>query len=142
MIVSMVGGTAWAVRRSDGRAVSNPSPMPTARPTALLEQINPLVQRIGRVPGGVIPFRKIQGRVHPAGDLPQAARREGERTVDRVRSQRAAQTGHGPVGGDARGRGTERVGYALPQLACVPQIQREGERVLVSLADGRIEVEP
>src|SRR5437899_9432413 len=75
MIVSIVGGTDWAVRRSGGRAVSNPRTMPTAcptvRPSALLDQVNALVQRIGQVAGGVVPFREIQGRVHGPGDLPQ-----------------------------------------------------------------------
>src|SRR5213593_3967666 len=82
-IVSIVGGTDWAVRRSGEQVVSNPRMMPTAcppvRPTALLDQVNALVQRVGHVASGVVPLRKIQGRVHAAGDLPQPARRERER---------------------------------------------------------------
>src|SRR2546430_16178146 len=101
MIVSIVGGTDWAVTRSGGRAVSNPSTMPTAcptvRPSALLDQVNALVQRIGHVAGGVVPFRKIQGRVHAPGDLPQPAGRERERAPHRVRPQGAAQAGRRPV---------------------------------------------
>src|SRR3989442_23943 len=79
MIVSIVGGTDWAIRRSGGQAVSNPTAMPTARPpvrpcaVALLDQVNALVQRIGHVACGVVPPRKIQGRVHPPAELPQPA---------------------------------------------------------------------
>src|SRR2546428_11601826 len=72
-IVSIVGGTDWAVRRSGGRAISNPSTTPTAcptvRPSGLLDQVNALGQWIGYVAGGVGPPRQIQGRVHPAGGL-------------------------------------------------------------------------
>src|SRR5437016_14616140 len=145
MMVSIVGGTDWAVRRSSGRAVSNPSTMPTAcppaRPTALLDQVNALVQRIGHVASGVVPFRKVQGRVHTAGDLPQAARCERERAPDRIRLQGAAEASHRRVRGEARGRGTKGVRDVLPQIPHVLQVQRDGDRVLVSLADGGIEVE-
>src|SRR5216110_2990748 len=101
MIVSIVGARDWAVRWSGERAASNPSTMPTA----LLDQVNALVQRIGHVAGGVVPFRKIQGRVHAPGDLPQPARRERERAPHRVGLQGAAQAGHRRVSGEACGRG-------------------------------------
>src|SRR5436309_3589465 len=145
-IVSIVGGTDWAVRRSGGQALSNPSTMPTPRPpvpqtaAVLLDQVNALVQRVGHVASGVVPLRKIQGRVHAAGDLPQAARREREGAADRVRLQGAAQAGHRRVGGEARGRWAQRVRDVWPQVVRAPQVQREGERVLVSFADGGIEV--
>src|SRR5947208_1835409 len=83
MIVSIVGARDWAVRWSGERAASNPSTMPTA----LLDQVNALVQRIGGVSGGVVPFRKIQRRVHPARDLAQAARGEPEGAPHRVDRQ-------------------------------------------------------
>src|SRR5882762_10528870 len=107
MIVSIVGAGDWPARRTGGPAVRTAS---AAAIAGLLEQINALVQRISHVAGGVVPFRKIQGYVHPAGDLPQAARRERECAADGVRSQRTAQAGHGPVGGDARGRGPSAYG--------------------------------
>src|SRR5439155_22565218 len=141
-IVSIVGGTDWAVRRSGGQAVSNPSTMPTTSPpvpqtaAVLFDQVNALVQRVGHVAGGVVPLRKIQGRVHATGALPQAARREREGAADRVRLQRAAQAGHCRVGGEARGRWAQRVRDVRPQVARAPQVQREGERILVSFADG------
>src|SRR2546426_1208965 len=137
MIVSIVGAGDWPDRRTGGPTATTPAATPIA---SLLEQVNALVERIGHVAGGVVPFREIQSRVHPAGDLPQAARREGERAPDRVRLQGAAQAGHRPERGGARGRGAKRVGDGLPQVARTSQVQREGEGVFVSLADGRIEV--
>src|SRR2546428_11255573 len=78
-IVSMV---AWADRRSGGRAVSSNTALPTARPVhqiaALLDRVNALVQRVRDMPGGVIPLRKVQRRVDPAGDLAQTTRGEQE----------------------------------------------------------------
>src|SRR5207249_6571947 len=145
-IVSIVGGTDWAVKRSGGQVVNNPSTLPTPSQTVpqtaavLLDQVNALVQRVGHVASGVVPFRKIQGRVHATRDLPQAARRERERAADRVRLQRATQTRHGRVGGDARGPGTKHVWDVLAPVPQAFQIQREGERVLVSFADGGVKV--
>src|SRR5207302_390325 len=104
MIVSIVGASDWAVRRSGGRAVSNPSTMPTA----LLDQVNALVQRIGGVSGGGVPFRKIQGRVHPARDLAQAARGEPEGAPHRVGFEWLTETGDGGIRGNAGVRGSER----------------------------------
>src|SRR2546422_1293955 len=147
MIVSIVAAGDWPHRRTGGPTVSSAAAVPTAslpvRRTAvvLLEQINALVQRIGHVASGVVPFRKVQGRVHTAGDLSQAARRERERAPDRVRLQGAAQARHGGVRGKARGRGPKRVRDVLAQVARAPQVQRESERVLVSLPDSGIEVE-
>src|SRR6185295_14031728 len=113
MIVSIVAVVDWPARRTGGPAAKSAVAVPTASPavrqTALFEQINALVQGIGHVAGGVVPFRKIQGCVHPAGDLPQAPGRECECAADGVRSQGTAQAGHGPVDGDASGRGTQRV---------------------------------
>src|SRR5213593_2522184 len=81
MIVSIVAAGDWPSRRTGAPAVSSAAAVPTA---SLLEQVNALVQRIGHVASGVVPFRKIEGRVHTAGDLPQAARCERERAADRV----------------------------------------------------------
>src|SRR5256884_4010914 len=104
MIVSIVGGRDWAVRWSGERAASNPSPMPTA----LLDQVNALVQRIGGVSGGVVPFRKIQRRVHPARDLAQAARGEPEAAPHRGGFEWLTETGDGGIGGDGGGRRARR----------------------------------
>src|SRR2546425_8495379 len=79
MIVSIVGTGDWPARRTGGPAVRTAS---AAAIASLLEQINALVQRIGHVAGGVVPFRKIQGCVHPAGDLPQAARDRKKHTSE------------------------------------------------------------
>src|SRR2546429_2159569 len=120
MIVSIVGAGDCANRRTGGRAVSNAVADPTASPpvrqtaVALLDQVNALVQRIGHVASGVVPFRKVQRRVHPAGDLPQAARCERERAPDRIRLQGAAEASHRRVRGEARGRGTKGVRDVLP----------------------------
>src|SRR2546426_873403 len=111
MMVSILGAGAWPDRRTGGPAVRTA----TAAIASLLEQINALVQRVGHVAGGVVPFRKIQGCVHATRDLPQPARRERERAADRVRRQRATQTRHGRVGRDARGRGTKHVWDVLSQ---------------------------
>src|SRR5712691_8572020 len=98
MIVSIAGADDWPNKRTGAPTVRTAA---AAAPIAsLLEQINALVQRIGHVTGGVVPFSKIQGRVHPAGDLSQAAGRECKRAPDRVRLQGAAQAGHGRVGGE------------------------------------------
>src|SRR5712692_2999694 len=137
MMVSIVGAGDWPDRWTGGPAVRTAT---AAAIASLLEQINALVQRVGHVASGVVPFRKIQGCVHPAGDLPQAARRECECAADGVRSQRTAQAGHGPVGGDARRRGTQRGWDVLAQVTHVFQVQREGQRVLVSFTDGGVEV--
>src|SRR6266700_8109031 len=140
MIVSIVGAADCADRWTGGPAVSHAAADPTASPpvrqtaVALLDQVNALMQRIGHVAGGVVPFRKVQGRVHPAGDLPQAARCERERAPDRIRLEGAAEAGHRRVRGEARGRGTKGVRDVLPQIPHAPQVQREGDRVLVSLA--------
>src|SRR5205807_9839082 len=126
----------WAVRRSGGRAVSNPSTMPTA----LLDQVNALVQRIGGVSGGGVPFRKIQGRVHPARDLAQAARGEPEGAPHRVGFEWLTETGDGGIRGNAGVRGSERVRHVLSQIPSAPEVERQRQRVLVSLALGGIEV--
>src|SRR2546428_10710012 len=137
MMVSMVGAGDWPDRWTGGPAVRTAT---AAAIASLLEQINALVQRVGHVASGVVPFRKIQGRVHATRDLPQPARRERERAADRVRLQRATQTRHGRVGQDARGRGTKHVWDVLSQVPHGFQIQGEGERVLVSFADGGVKV--
>src|SRR5438876_6301369 len=91
MMVSILGAGAWPDRRTGEPAVRSAAIVPTASPplrqTALFEQVNSLMQRIAHVAGGVVPFRKIQGRVHATRDLPQPARRERERAADRVRLQ-------------------------------------------------------
>src|SRR3989454_8078020 len=119
MIVSIVGAGDWPDRETGGPAVRSAVAVPTAsppvRPTALLDQVNALVQRIGHVAGGVVPFRKIQGRVHAPGDLPQPAGRERERAPHRVGLQGAAQAGRRRVSGEAPGRGAERVRDVLSQ---------------------------
>src|SRR3989441_7745501 len=144
MIVSILGAGAWPDRRTGGPAVRRAAIVPTASPpvrqTALFEQVNSLMQRIAHLAGGVVSFRKIQGRVHATRDLPQPARRERERAADRVRLQRATQTRHSRVRRDARGRGTKHVWDVLSQVPHVFQIQRERERVLVSFADGGVKV--
>src|SRR5437660_4784588 len=143
MIVSIVAAD-WAVRRSGGRAVSKPSTTPTVCPpdrqTALFDQVNALVQRIGGVAGGVVPFRKIQGRVHPARDLAQAARGEPEGAPHRVGFEWLTETGDGGIGGNAGVRGSERVRHVLSQIPRAPEVERQRQRVLVSLALGGIEV--
>src|SRR5689334_15706587 len=104
MIVSIVGAGAWPDRRTGGPAVRSAVAVPTASPpvrqTALFEQINALVQRIGGVAGGVVPFRKIQRRVHATGDLAQAARRQPEGAAHRVGLERVAEAGDGGVRGN------------------------------------------
>src|SRR2546421_4297170 len=137
MMVSIVGAGDWPDRLTGGPAVRTAT---AAAIASLLEQINALVQRVGHVAGGVVPFRKIQGRVHATRDLPQPARRERERAADRVRLQRATQARHGRVRRDARVRGTNHVWDVLSQVPHLFQIQREGERVLVSFADGGVKV--
>src|SRR6266536_6024196 len=116
MIVSIVAAD-WAVRRSGGRAVSKPSTTPTVCPpdrqTALFDQVNALVQRIGDVPPGVVPFRKIQRRVDPSGNLPQAAGRHQKRAPHRVRLKGAAQTRDGRERGNTRLRRAENVRHVL-----------------------------
>src|SRR5256885_2317819 len=102
MMVSILGAGAWPDRRTGGPAVRTAT---AAAIASLLEQINALVQRVGHVAGGGVPFRKIHGRGPATPDLPQASRRQREPAADGVRSQRTAQAGHGPVSGDARGRG-------------------------------------
>src|ERR1051326_8535440 len=143
-IVSIVGASDWAGRRSGGRALSKPSTMPTARPplrpTALLDQVNALVQRIGGVAGGIVPFRKIQRRVPPARDLAQAPRGEAERAPRRVGFERVAEAGGGGIRGNAGVRGSERVRHVLSQIPRAPEVERQRQRVLVALAFGGIEV--
>src|SRR5438132_46047 len=77
MMVSILGAGVWPDRRAGGPAVRSAAIVPTASPplrqTALFEQVNSLMQRIAHVAGGVVPFRKIQGRVHATRDLPQRA---------------------------------------------------------------------
>src|SRR2546430_12891506 len=91
MIVSIVGAGDCANRRTGGPAVSNAVADPTASPPvrqtalALLDQVNALVQRIGHVASGVVPFRKVKRPVHPAGGLPQAAPCHAERPPARIR---------------------------------------------------------
>src|SRR2546430_9307908 len=67
-MVSMV----WADRLMDGQRDSSVR----ARTAALLDRVNALVQRIGDVPGRVVPLGKVQRGVDPAGELAQAARRQ------------------------------------------------------------------
>src|SRR2546427_11281207 len=106
MIVSIVGTGDWPARRTGGPAVRTAS---AAAIASLLEQINALVQRIGHVVGGIDPFRKIQGCVHPAGDLPQSARRGCESAADGGRPHGAAQARHAPASGGARWRAPKTV---------------------------------
>src|SRR5207244_9808695 len=102
MMMSIVVAEDWPDRPTGRPAVK----MAAAGPmVSLFDQVNALVQRIGHVAGGVVPFRKIQGRVHAPGDLPQPARRERERAPHRVGLQGAAQAGHRRVGGEAPRRG-------------------------------------
>src|SRR2546427_2559466 len=61
MMVSILGAGAWPDRRTGGPAVRTAT---AAAIASLLEQINALVQRVGHVAGGGVPFRKIQGRGH------------------------------------------------------------------------------
>src|SRR5256884_1581917 len=79
MRVSILGGGVWPDRRAGGPAVRSAAIVPTASPplrqTALFEQVNSLMQRIAHVAGGVVPFRKIQGRGPAAPDLPPPPRR-------------------------------------------------------------------
>src|SRR5205814_5605658 len=76
MIVSIVVAGDWADSRT-GEPVARSAP--AAAPTAsLFDQVNALVQRISGVAGGLVPFRKIQRRVHAARDLAQAPRGEPE----------------------------------------------------------------
>src|SRR5207245_4371685 len=143
MIVSIVGaGRDWALRRSGARAVSSTNTNPTAGPpdrrTGLLDQLDALMQRVGDVTSGIVPLRKIQRRVDPAGDLAQAARRHAELAPHRIRSQRATEARHGGVRRDAGRRGTKGVRHVLAQLPHVAEVEAERDRVLVSLG-GRSE---
>src|SRR2546422_11588782 len=80
MIVSILGAGAWPDRRTGGPAVRTAT---AAALASLLEQINALVQRVGHVAGGVVPFRKKQGRVHATPGLPEPARRQRATGPDR-----------------------------------------------------------
>src|SRR2546430_4701254 len=70
----------------------------------------------------------------------QPARRERERAPHRVGLQGAAQAGHRRVGGEAPRRGAEGGRGVLSQVTHGPQVQPEGERRLVSLTAGGVEV--
>src|SRR5205814_1354072 len=96
--------------------------------TAGLAQVNALVQRIGGVSGGVVPFRKIQGRVHPARDLAQAARGEPEGAPHRVGFEWLTETGDGGIGGNTGVRGSERVWHGLSQIPRAPEVERHRQR--------------
>src|SRR2546425_819533 len=145
LTTTIVSMPAWADRRTGGPAESRSSAMPTARPpdrlaAALFDRVNALVQRVRDVPGGVIPLRKVQRRVYPAGDLAQTTRGEQEGAANRVRLERATQAGHGRGREDARGRCAERVRRVLLEVTRAPEVQAERQRVLVPFADRRVEV--
>src|SRR2546421_5497235 len=80
MIVSIVVAGDWADSRTGEPAARS---APAAPAASLFDQVNALVQRIGGVAGGGVPFRKIQRRVHAARDLAQAPRGEPERAPHR-----------------------------------------------------------
>src|SRR5690349_21025478 len=147
MIVSTVGGaggageagTVCASMRCGVAAASSAATVPTTmrsvrRTAGLFDQVNALVQRVGHVPCGAVPFRKIQSGVNATGDLPQAAGREQERPADGIGLHGPAETRHRPIGGDARGRRPDRVGDVLPQVSYPSEVERDGQGVLVSLA--------
>src|SRR5690242_5963564 len=150
MIVSTVGGaggagTVCASIRSGVATASSAATVPTTmrsvrRTAGLFEQVNALVQRVGHVPCGVVPFCKIQSGVNATGDLPQAAGREQKRPSDGIRLHGPAETCNRPIGGDARGRRPDRVGDVLPQVSYPSEVERDGQGVLVSLALRRVEV--
>lgn len=80
-MVSIGGGGAWAGSRAESTATTTAA-VPIARQPArdraavlLLDQVNALVQQIGRVTGRIVPLREVQRRIDPARDLPQAAGR-------------------------------------------------------------------
>src|SRR5256885_214954 len=109
--VSILGAGAWPDRRTGGPAVRRAAIVPTASPplrqTALFEQVNSLMQRIAHVAGGVGPFRKKQGRVHPTPDLPQPPQRE--RGV-RLHDQAAVPF---PAGAALEAQGVVGAGYTI-----------------------------
>src|SRR5213082_914279 len=94
MIVSIVVAGDWADRRTGEPAVRTAPAAPTA---SLFDQVNALVQRIGGVAGGVVPFRKIQRRVHAARDLAQAPRGQPERAPHRVGREGVAEARDGGI---------------------------------------------
>src|SRR5438874_6952307 len=146
MIVSIVAGGDWPDRRTGGPAVRSAAAVPTASPpvrqtaAGLFDQVNALVQRIGRVASGVAPFREIQRRVYAARDLAQAPRRQPEGTTHRVGFERVAETGHGGIRGNASVRAPERIRDVLPKIVCTPEVERQRQRVLVPLALRGIEI--
>src|SRR5256886_17641492 len=71
MIVSIVVAADWADSRAGEPAARSAPAAPTA---SLFDQVNALVQRIGGVAGGLVPFRKKKRRVDAARDLAQAPR--------------------------------------------------------------------
>src|SRR2546430_3005053 len=131
------GGGGGGAARGGGRGGGPPPP---ARTASLFDQVNALVQRISGVAGGLVPFRKIQRRVHAPRDLAQAPRGQPERAPHRVGLEGVAETRDGGVRRNAGVGGPERVRHVLPQLARPPEVERQGQRVLVSLALGGIEV--
>src|SRR5438045_1038890 len=94
MIVSIVVAADWADSRAGEPAARSAPAAPTA---SLFDQVNALVQRIGGVAGGLVPFRKIQRRVHAARDLAQAPRGQPERAPHRVGLEGVAETRDGAV---------------------------------------------
>src|SRR5205809_7410892 len=77
MMVSIVGAGDWPDRLTGGPAVRTAT---AAAIASLLEQINALVQRVGHVAVGVLPFRKIQRHLHASRDLPQSERPNRDHT--------------------------------------------------------------
>ena len=98
------------------------------------------MQRIGHVPGGVVPLRKVQGRVDPAGELAQAARRQQVGAAHRIGPEWSAQTGDGGVRRDLPRPGAERVRLPRHEVVRPAELEAERQRVFVSLADRGVEV--
>src|SRR5437588_10469237 len=136
MIVSIVVAADWADSRAGEPAARSAPAAPTA---SLFDQVNALVQRISGVAGGLVPFRKIQRRVHAARDLAQASRGQPERAPHRVGLEGVAEARDSGIRRNPGVGGPERVRHVLPQLAHPPEVERERQRVLVSLAPRGIE---
>src|SRR2546421_7087384 len=71
MIVSIVVAGDWADSRTGEPAARS---APAAPAASLFDQVNALVQRIGGVAAGAVPFPKIPRCGHAGRDLAQAPR--------------------------------------------------------------------
>src|SRR5579884_2688274 len=131
MIVSIVWARSRAPAAASRAAAASGGPAIRRSVAALFDQINALPQLVGHVTGRIVPLGKVQPGVHPAGELPQAARRQPERP---------AEAGDGAERPDRRLRRTDAVGHALAQVPHAGELEPQREAVLVAFGRRGIEV--